>query len=179
MKSIEILALGIRIVGILMIVEIIQYLAYSYTSIHQWMYARPDDSITMWLVYHGVVGSALIVFCFVLLKLPLTVSRWLLPKAKADEPIFSGSIDDLRIAAFMIIGVYILSSAIPDFVHNASMILYLSGEEMMKLYNPNEISEYIIKELDSALKIGIGLYLCLQAKGLNALLLKIRGLGVK
>jgi len=179
MKSIEVLALGIRLVGIWVIIEILQYLAYSYSSIQQWMYASPGESVAMWIVYHGVVGVAMVVFSFILIKFPVTVSHWILPKTNNDEPVFNGSIDDIRIAAFTIIGVYILSWAIPDFFYNASILLFLNNEGAINTYHAKEKIEYIIDEVITVLEIAIGLYLCFQAKGLNSLLMKMRGLGTK
>lgn len=179
MKSIEVLALGVRLVGIISIFEILQFFAYSYRSIQQWMYQNPGESIIVWLVLYGLIGFFLIVVCFCLIKFPLSFSRWLLPKADNGEAIFNGSIDDLKIAAFTVMGVYILSWAVPDFIYNASMLFHIKNEGMMSPYNTSARNEYIIQELITVLEVGIGLYLCLQAKGLNNLLLKFRGLSPK
>lgn len=179
MKSIEILALAIRLIGIVFILDVVQFFAYSYTTTQQWMYGNPGESAAMWLAFYGVIGFILVAACFFLIKFPMTVSRWLLPKSEGDEPIFNGSIDDLRIAAFTIIGVYILSWAIPDFFYNAGMLLHMRSQGMMDLYNEDAKDEYIIQELTTVLEIGVGLYLCLQAKGLNAMLLKFRRMGAE
>src|SRR5690554_4336566 len=112
MKSIEVLALGIRLVGIISVFQIFKFFAFSYASIQQWMYQNPDESIIVWLVLYGLTGLFLIIVCFFLIKFPISFSRWLLPKADNEEAIFNGSIDDLRIAAFTVMGVYILSWAI-------------------------------------------------------------------
>lgn len=179
MKSIEVLALGIRVIGIFSILEILQFTATSYAAIQQWAYVNPGESITAWLVLYGCIGLLLIAVCFLLIKFPITVSRLLLPNANDDEPVFNGSADDLRISAFIIIGVYILSWAIPDFIYNASMLLRMRSEGILHLYNQSTKGEIIIQEIITVLEIVIGLYLCLQAKGLNTLLLKFRGLGAK
>lgn len=179
MKSIEVLALGIRLVGIVSIFEILQFFAFSYRSLQQWMYVNPGESVVSWLILYGIIGLIFIVVCFFLIRFPITCSRWLLPKVESAEPIFNGSIDDLRIAAFTVIGVYILSRAVPDLFYNASMLLHIKGEGMMSPYDISAKKEYVIQALITVLEVGIGLYLCLQAKGLNNLLLKFRGLSPK
>ncbi|MDQ2075171.1 hypothetical protein [Marinimicrobium sp. ABcell2] len=179
MKSIDILAIGIRIVGIVFILRLIQYLSDSYSSIYRWTLSSPEENLTYILVIYGTVGLAFSVICFILIKFPVTVSRWLLPKSKDDEPVFNGSIDDLRIAAFTIIGVYILSWAIPDLFYNASMLVKVQSEGLANLYSRDSTITYLIQGGITILEILIGLYLCLQAKGLNKLILKFRGLGAR
>jgi Ca2+/Na+ antiporter len=179
MKSIDILVIGIRLVGIVFILRLVQYLSESYESIYRWTLAAPEESLTFVLLIYGTFGLAFAVICFILIKFPLTVSRWLLPKSKDDEPVFNGSIDDLRIAAFTIIGVYIVSWAIPDLFYNVSMLVKLQSETAVKLYSSDSIIDFMIRTGMTVLEIFIGLYLCLQAKGLNNLILKFRGLGAQ
>ena len=179
MKSIEILALGIRLVGIAAIFQLLQFFGYSATSIQQWLYSHPGESFTWLISVYGAICIVFAIMCFLLIKFPITVSRWLLPKTTNDEPVFNGSIDDLRIAAFTVMGVYILSWAVPDLFYNAGTLLQLNDERMMGLYNPDDKNALILDEIITIMEISIGLYLCLQAKGLNNLLLKLRGLGAK
>lgn len=176
MKSIEVLALGIRIVGIFAVLKLLQFFSYSYAMTQRWALSNPGESVSMWLAVYGVSGLVLVAACFVLIRFPMIISNWLLPKTDKDEPVFSGGIDDLTIAAFTILGVYILSSAIPDLVHNLGMLVQMRSQGIMDLYNAGGRNEYIVKALATILQIGIGLYLCFQAKGLNALLLKFRGM---
>ena len=183
MKSLEILALGVRLVGIYFLLNILSFWAGSYGPIiYQWMYVGVDESIAQLnlqlLLFYSIVGLFSLLACFVLIRFPLTVSGWLLPRSKADEPVFNGSIEDLKIAAFIIMGVYILSWAVPGFFYNTAMLIKLQNPQFMALYHRDEGVEYIIRALVSVLEIAVGLYLCLQARGLNALINRLRWAGL-
>ena len=177
MKSIVILALGIRLVGIYFILKILQFVAHSYSSIQQWKYINPGESIALSLTVFSVIGIILLILAYFLIKYPTIVAKWILPKPQSNEPVFNGSISDLNIAAFTILGVYILSWSIPDFFYNGSMIFYLNYTGVEDLYNNDSLNTHIINQVITVLEISIGLYLCLKAKGLYTLILRLRGLG--
>lgn len=175
MKSIELLALGIRLVSIGFSLKLLQFMVYGFNAIQHWRVSSPDESVTLWLALYGVSTVVLAAACYVVIRFPLCLSRWLLPKAKQDEPVFNGSINDLSIAAFMVLGVYILSGAIPDLLYHAGMLIQMyQGDDMIKLHGASAKQEKLIAILSVAVEAGIGVYLCLQAKALNALLLKLR-----
>lgn len=171
MKSIEILALGIRLVGIYFIIQTLKFFAYSYNSIQQWGVTGVFESTTIFYIIYGVAGLVFLLTCFFLIRFPVTVAGWLLPRTNNDEPLFNGSISDLSIAAFTILGVYILSWAIPDFFYNAGTMIYIASLDSEQPYNISDFGVYIVNEVVTVLEIGIGLYLCLKAKGLYALIL--------
>ena len=175
MKSIEILALGIRVVGIMFILQVLGFIGHGYALMETISHFGEDAGMAPWLVFYVVSWLVLSIICFVLIKYPLPVARRMLPRVDNDEPVFNGSIDDLAIAAFMVLGVYILTWAVPDFFHNLGIILRIYNEVTANLYNKGSLYDAVLRQAITVMEIGIGVYLCLQARGLNNLLRRLRG----
>jgi hypothetical protein len=172
MKSIELLALGLRLLGIYGLMKGVQQLALSFTYIQQVSAPIYDGSLLIVYVAYGAATALVFLLSFLLLKFPISVAKWLMPRTSGDGVVFNGSAEDIQIAAFIVLGIYILSWSIPDFFHNAAL-LWMAQEAD---YSAGDKTNILTNEIVTVIEMGIGLYLCLQAHGLNALLRKLRGL---
>lgn len=181
MKSIELLATGIRLLGIYIFIYAIRTGIFQYQAILQFRSTSQDDMEAFAYIALFQVGLLFIASLF-MFKFPVSLSKWILPKTNNNEIIFDGTIKDIEVSLFVIIGVYILSWAIPDLFHNGIWWWYsahsgISG--ISGMFNQGSENEHIINEVVTVIEIAIGLYLCLRAQGLSNLLKKFRQAGAR
>ncbi|WP_041521878.1 hypothetical protein [Gilvimarinus agarilyticus] len=173
MKSIEILSLGLRLVGIYGILKGVQFIVLAYGSIQQITYTMEDESFIGWYLTFGFSVAVYFMVVYFLISKPTRVATKLLPASQDKDPIFKGSAQDIQIAGFTIIGVYILSYSVPELLRAIVLLWHASGETAF--YGQNSQSQFLTELVVTLVQVCIGIYLCLQASGLSHLLYKIRG----
>lgn len=165
MKSIEIMSVGLRLIGIYMGPLFLGSLPRIVVMFHQ-VQSSTSDSSRFFLIV-GVGAVLHLMTMIVLIVYPMRIAKILVPKTKADEVLFEGSAKDVQVALFCVCGVYTLSKALPDLIFNG---LWISGTG----WNFAGGKPYVISQITTVIEICIGLYLCLQAKGLSELLWRLR-----
>lgn len=178
MKSIELLAIGIRVLGIFALIYAIKTGLYQYQIILQFQ-SNVENELTLVRFLATAQVGLLLAAALLMIKFPVSVSNWLLPKSKNQEPILNGSVHDVETAAFVIIGVYILSFAIPDVFDNGIWWWYSSHGETSRLWGQDGSHKYLINQAVTVIEMAIGLFLCLRANGLSGLLRRFREAGSK
>jgi hypothetical protein len=171
MKLIEVASVCIRVAGLMMLVLVLRDTPQWINSIKSvgegyGAYGASDKQYIYYLMWF-----AMIAFSLLMVKFPMTISRILVTRSEADSPLIEENGEAIQIAGFTILGVYILTWAIPDFIHNA---MYLW---QIKKYAPNDQSSYsatIINELVTVVEIFLALYLTIGAKGLVNSIRKLR-----
>jgi len=177
MKGIELLALGLRLVGIYGLLKGIQFVSIAIGSVRQYSMMMPDEDFSLW---YGIFGVSLLVYflaALVLIVFPVKIAKRLMPRSDEQAPLIQISAQELQVVAFTILGVYVLSWAIPDLVSRAAFLW--NTVRMDDFYGPTALGERVISTCVSVLQVGIGLYLSLQSKGLSRVLMAIRGLGYR
>lgn len=174
MKSIELLAIGIRLVGIYTLILTFRSVSYAFNAYHQYIATFQEDASVLVFVSTAQV-IILLIAAFMMLKFPLLLSKWLLPKTSEGDVILHGNSQDVQSALFCVLGVYILSWAVPDFFDNA---IWWYSAQSDRLHD-GASDRYLISEVITVLEIGIGLCLTLKANGLSHLLYRLRTAGVK
>lgn len=178
MKSIELLSTGIRLLGIYVFLSAIRSGATQYQAVIQFQSISQNDMAAF--AYVGLVQVTLMVIAALLMiKFPVSLAKWILPKTENNEIVLDGSVKDIEVSLFAVIGVYILSWAIPDFFHNSIWWWYSSHSQISGMWGQGGKDEYIINQIVTVLEIAIGIYLCLRAQGLSTLLRKFREAGAK
>ena len=175
MKSIEVLSLGLRLVGIYGILKGVQFIALAYGSIQQITYTMEDTSLLGWYLTFGFSIAVYFMVVYLLISNPTQVATKLLPASQKKEPLFKGSAQDIQIAGFTILGVYILSYSVPELLRAIVLLWHVSGATAF--YEQNSQSQFVADLVITLVQVCIGIYLCLQASGLSHLLYKMRGLG--
>lgn len=178
MKSIELLATGIRLLGIYVFIYALRTGIYQYQMIMQFRSTTQDDMMVFTYVSFAQVG-VLFIASLLMLKFPVSLSKCLLPKTKNNEVALDGSVKDIEVSMFVVMGVYILSWAIPELVNNGLWWWYSTHTEVRRMWEQDGGNEYIMNLLVTMLEIAIGLYLCLRAQGLSALLRRLREAGAR
>jgi hypothetical protein len=175
MKTIELLAVGVRLVGLYLLVLTIKYVGSAYFSYHQMAISMPDFNPLV--ISGGYVVSALLMFIFSILfiKFPATIAYRLLPKADKDSPKLSEDSSQIQLAGFTLLGIYILSWAIPDLIYNLAVLSVIPFYDSS--YSMGNRPYDLVNLGVTIIEIIIGLYLVFQAKGLVKLIDRIRYAG--
>lgn len=175
MKTIEVLAIGIRLLGIYFVVKFFQFISSAYISYHQLAYAMPDVIPPILASGYAICALVMLAFCALFIKFPTIIASKLLPKTNKESAVLSGDAAQLQLAGFSLLGIYILSWAIPDLIHNSALLVVMPSYEPS--YSINDRPYDLINVGVTLIELVIGLYLVLQAKGLVKLLAKIRDVG--
>lgn len=166
MKNIELLGVGLRLVGVYGLIKAIQYAGIGYQYIKQFIEHMPNESLIFWYIAYGLTVSGLLICSLTLIKFPITVAHKLLSITNEKEITFHGSSRDIQNTGFTLLGVYILSTAIPDLVYNGSVMIFMSEQGN---YLPSDKMTYVINSLVTLIEIMIGLYLCFGANKLSGI----------
>jgi hypothetical protein len=170
----QLLSIPLRIFGIYLL-----YLAFI-SSIRLFQFLAQTASITdesgykIQLARVFIEAGFLIISSLALLKLPLTISRLLIPKKHDSEISTSLTTDQMQSVAFCVLGVYIISMAIPDFTNNASWIIYYSFQPPA---DRNDYEGMFINQIVTVVELFIGVYLCIKSDGVKNLIRRFRTAG--
>ena len=172
MSAKELLAIGVRLLGIWLIVSSLNSLTLgvSYVIGQAWADKTISSSFMMYLPFLGLaIGKALI--GFLLIKFPYFVASKLIPKTNVDNTQINWEEKLVERIGFVLLGVYILSWAIPDLIH---IVVYFVQN---KDYSPNGTIDFATNKLNfivTLVEISIGLFLILGSQGVVNVIHKIR-----
>lgn len=171
MKLIELLAVGIRILGVYFLIKALTSLpsAFSLLSTYSTNVGMEADYIVKAIVYANVLIFA--IASFFLTKFPITISGFLIPVDIKSASTASVESSVLSIAAFTITGIYILSWSLPNLLFN-SLALY--NMSRLNFTDGLQYSETTINIVVNFVEIAIALYLVLGANGLHKIIVKLR-----
>ena len=165
----QIVGLAVKLFAIFLFVYSLQKLV----NVLPWF--SPDVTISWIAITYAVCyGLALVLICLVLWFFPLTVAKELIPFESGQPTTLSQ--DSILSIAFVILGLWVLSTAIPDMVYWSIVI---SQSREMGLSWQDAAADVKGNTYATILEIIIGLWLLLGAKGLKNILLAVRALGRK
>jgi hypothetical protein len=158
MTNTQVVALGIRLFCIWLAVYVLRYApaiwSYNTSSV-------PDRGVAGTVI---VVTAVLVAIVIALWLFPLAVARKLLPRATLDHPT-SLPIDQLQSAGFCLLGLWLLTEAVPGVVYEAVMIYYSTRPNAAVELRPDNYAAMA----QTAIELGLGLWLLFGAKGLLAI----------
>jgi len=160
----ESIGLALRIASIFLVFYVLEKAA---ATIPGW--GRVGEVSTTAIVVMLVVP---LVFAGILWKFAFPLSKILLPPATQITEDIRWSLTDIEATAFTIIGVYVLSSAIPDGFYIASVFIQSSTfkADLGQVSITSRLIFIIVRLI-------IGFWLLLGAKGLHDFLHKVRSAG--
>lgn len=169
MKVLEMLAVGLRLMGVYLVYSVFHTLLtrFSYWSAMQTQLEGQNYWIIGLIILEALIFAAI---AFLLLRFPVTVARWLLGRQAGAEPVVQGNLNDLQTVLFCVVGVYVLSQSLPYLAESFLWLWGDMGNSQESLWFPR-----VIPVLVGLLQTALGLYLTLQAKGLSRLLSRLRG----
>ena len=175
MKTIEILSVGLRLVGIYGILKGIQSLAMAYGSLPMYQSQFPDDNS-----YYFVAGGFVLVYfiaAIILIIFPVRLARLLTPRTEEPSVEVVHNAKGFQAAALSILGVYVVAYSLPMVFQHS--VLAWQAFAMPEFYNDTAGLEHLVYTVSRAIELSIGLYLFLQSRALVNLVYKLRGLGAK
>ena len=171
MNAMQIVVVGLRLLGVYVVIQVLKTLTTGFQVYSQFA-AVPDVNFKLLVAAYLFQALLFAAAAFVLLKFPGLLARRLL-KGSFDEIVAKGANpSNLLDVGFCLMGVYILSWAVPDLIFNALEIYRQSNNEH---YHQDQVSYLLVSEIVTLIEIGIGAYLALQSRGLRELLWRIRG----
>ena len=122
----------------------------------------PDAGATATTV---IVAIVLLLICVALWRFPLSVAKKLVPESALGHPTRM-PVEQLEAAAFSLLGLWMLTEAIPHAVYIAMITYHSSRPNAMVALTPYDYAN--IARMFA--EVAIGLWLLLGAKGLRGLL---------
>jgi hypothetical protein len=158
MTNAQIVGLGVRLFAIWLFVYVLQLAPNLWVFTH-----RDGDTIMMTM---GVITPALLVLVAVALWFfPLTVASKLIPRSALAQST-SLPIEDLQQCGFLLLGLWVLSNAIPSFVRYVFFLYYFLGPHATLDLGTNIPGGMLF----SSVQLIIGIWLLFGARGLLGLL---------
>ncbi|WP_317930221.1 hypothetical protein [Halioxenophilus sp. WMMB6] len=169
MKTIELLAIGIRLLGLYLGFQLLQFSSSFFYTYQQFQLVMPEQGPMPLLAVYTVCTVLCLVAIALFIQFPATVARWLLPKTNRESPTLSGDAQQLQLAGFTLLGITILARAIPDLIHNLALLSMMDYhyDNSRQLYDQVNLAVTVVELL-------MGGYLTLQAQGLLKLINKFR-----
>ncbi len=167
----EIVSLSLKLAGIYCLIMSISYLSFAIMS------ARSALRQGFWDMLISITPVVLLLLSFTPVALLLLFGAYLIFSNKLPSKIASSMIQeekttcftfqDIQVLAFSIIGVWLLSSAIPNFMYAIARITVSStSQESVSVFSDS----YFISRIGTAvLKLALGIYLFSGGKGLAKL----------
>ncbi len=172
----EIVSLSLKLAGIYCLIMAISHLNFAIMSAVSVLRRQG-----FWDMLISITPFALLLLSFTPVVLLLLFGAYLIFSSKLPSKIASSMIEeekttsftfqDIQVLAFSIIGVWLLSSAIPTFIQTIVRItvLYSSSQQSVPVY-------FISQIVASVLKLALGIYLFSGSKGLAKLWQKFQGI---
>lgn len=173
MKSIELLALGLRLVGIYAFILVLQSGLQSYYGFFAWREA--EEGVLGLIFMNYMTLSVMAALCVLLVAMPVKVATWLLPKTPENDPVIKGNIEELKVAAFTVLGVYLIANTLPELV--AAMVRYydIKSAEYPDLSQLDGMGLWLANVM---VQLVIGIVLCFMPVKLSEVLTAMRRAGL-
>lgn len=170
MKFLEIAALGIRLAGIILLIDYTADIPSMIIQTQQLF--DPAYTGTLKVMWFSLVFSLLL--CLFLIKFPVTIAKLIMPRTSADSPVINFDERNATITGFTVLGVYILTWSSADFFGN---FLDLYSTYRFSPHDSQLIFEIWMYQVSTIFEMSIGLYLAVGSGGLYRLIQNLRGRG--
>jgi len=104
---------------------------------------------------------------------PLLVTRKLMPSDEIKQGESIASIKDIDVIAFSVLGLWVLTSAVPDMVYWILMWMTI----LSKTTGDAMLTEQVISTIVTVLELIMGVWLLMGARGLRGVIRKMRVAG--
>lgn len=170
MKTIEIVAMLTRVLGIYLIVKFFEYLYAVYQQLFLMHFATNTEFFYLKVVMI-VVLSILLIVALVLVKFPTTVAKALYPGDLNAVVEIKSNFDDYAALISIAFGFYMLTWVIPDLVHNFLFLIYYKGQ--MDFYAA-QFWEVVFNQIVTVVELFMSGYLILGSRMTARILRKFR-----
>ena len=131
MNQLEALGVGIRLLGIFLLVFLLRDIPVAFETLSQYKKFNPSGSNGM--TFYAAMSIFGVLVSLLMIKFPISIAKMLVAKSSARSAELNGNAEVFQTTGIIILGIYILSWAIPDLIHNI-ISLWQSKE-----YRPNDV----------------------------------------
>jgi hypothetical protein len=129
----------------------------------------PISALFLFLIVLFPLLAAMLLWLF-----PLTVAAKLIPDINAKEASKTSGSGEWEVVAFSVLGLWVLTSAIPDAFHWATFVYVLNSSEMGRMaLSPDNIGNIVA----TVVELVVGFWLLFGSKGLIGLVRYLRYAG--
>jgi hypothetical protein len=155
MTNAQVVALGVRLFSIWLALYLVRHVPAMWSLNTQQF---PDSGAAAAVV---IVSFILIAVAVSLWFFPLTVARKLIPKATLDQPT-PLPIDQLQSAGFCLLGLWVLTEAVPRSVYITFIVYHSTRPNAMVALEPHNYAAIA----QTVIELAVGLWLLFGARGL-------------
>ncbi|WP_068544379.1 hypothetical protein [Thalassotalea crassostreae] len=135
MNQLEALGVGIRLLGIFLLAFLIRDIPIAFETLSQ--YKKFNSSGSNGMTFYAAMSIFGVLISLLMIKFPTFIAQMLVAKSSAKSAELKGDIETFQTTGIIILGIYILSWAIPDLIHNI-ISLWQSKE-----YRPNDAENFM------------------------------------
>lgn len=166
MKLLPLAALAVRVLGIYLFIKTVSTVPFEIKHIID---SPKNNFLTAYLFYNGLIFVVSMIF----ILFPKSAAKLLIPIESDSSTEAQIDYQKLEACAFAILGMYVLSYAVPDLFYNAIFLMkvFVLQDQDWSDYSKQFTVNFIV----TCIEIVIGLVLLLGTKGLIRLITKFRG----
>ena len=172
MKTIELLGVGLRLVGVYGIIRSGTYLLTAWASLTSYSANEYGEGYNGWFLMQGAASVFIVLASLFLIKFPATAASWLMPKTESPGRELSQAAKDAQFIGLTLLGFFVLTYAIPEFIQN--IYLWWQAKQIPMMEGLVKPKEYFAEVLYSGIQLCIGVALVAQARGITVLVAKLR-----
>lgn len=161
----DIIAVAVRLFALFLVVTAIRHAA-GLTSL-----GRYEELTTVMVSVTATIVALTFAFAAVIWYFPLTIARKLLPSLRDAGTPLSAAGHKLQESALIVLGLWVLASALPDTSYWLTLVVFTSGVGSEGYTWPPDNKASMVA---TAVEIAIGFVLILGARGLSNLLYRLR-----
>ena len=166
------LGVGLRLVGVYGLIQSIGFLVEISQFVAIYWSGEYTQRLSGWYLLQAGALLLMVFASLALVKFPATVARWLLPATRESGTSLSQSAEDLQAIGLTLLGCFLLSYAIPDFV--SSLYLWHTAASVSGPVTITDEEVHVANLLNGVIELGLGLLLILRARGLSQLFTRLR-----
>jgi len=169
MPRLEVIAVGVRLLGIFLFVFLLRDMSLVIDALSQ--FKQANNNVTNGIALYAAITIVALLLSLYMIKFPISVSKMLSTKSRVQSPEINGNTEIFQTTGVLLLGVYILSWAIPDLINN---IIHLW---QIKEFMPTDTANiaYTWNSIITTLvELGIGIYCAINSHGLIRLIQKLR-----
>lgn len=164
MNIIQILAVGIRVLGIFVILVTLRDLPQWAVTMQQAGVDYTTGEADLTAYYYFIVFTIIVLgVALLMIVFPETLSKKLVRNSEAKTELSNIKLESVQLGGLFLLGAYILSWAIPDLVHNGLYVWQLRNTIGLDIEPAATYKNLLIVTL---VEIVIGIYLMFGSKGL-------------
>ena len=171
MKLYEILGVGLRVAGILLFANTLRTIPEVLLVASQFNEYGLGDGMGKLKFSYYASQLLVLILSLSMISFPVSMAKFFIPNTDSKEVLDNASSSLILPIGITLIGVYILTWAIPDLIDNA---LFAWVQHSLHIDNDPVVQNVNVALAVTVVEIGIGLYCALGASGISRCINKLR-----